>query len=95
MEYKPTIGLEIHAELKTKIRKQLCACKNDAHEKDPQKIFVLFVGVIRAPLPVINKEAVKSVLKKRGWQLVASWLDFTELDPQKLFFIPIFQRVIK
>ncbi|KKW09115.1 MAG: Aspartyl/glutamyl-tRNA(Asn/Gln) amidotransferase subunit B, partial [Parcubacteria group bacterium GW2011_GWA1_49_26] len=34
MNYIPTIGLEIHAELKTK-SKMFCSCKNDPLEKLP------------------------------------------------------------
>src|SRR6185295_6570188 len=34
MPYKPTIGLEIHAELKTN-SKMFCSCKNDPDEKRP------------------------------------------------------------
>ena len=32
--YTPTIGLEIHAELKTKT-KMFCKCRNDPEEKKP------------------------------------------------------------
>ena len=34
MKYMPTIGLEIHAELKTKT-KMFCNSKNDSEEKKP------------------------------------------------------------
>ena len=35
-EYHPTIGLEIHAELKTRT-KMFCACLNDPDEKEANK----------------------------------------------------------
>ncbi len=62
MEYKPTIGLEIHAELKTK-SKMFCDCLNDPDEKRPNvnvcPICLAHPGV----LPTINKKAVESVIK--------------------------------
>ena len=35
-DYRATIGLEIHAELKTRT-KMFCACLNDPDEKEPNK----------------------------------------------------------
>ena len=62
MEYKPTIGLEIHAELKTK-SKMFCDCLNDPDEKRPNvnvcPICLAHPGV----LPTINRKAVESVIK--------------------------------
>ena len=61
MEYEPTIGLEIHAELKTKT-KMFCDSLNDPDEKHPNlnvcEICMAFPGT----LPVINEEAVKKVI---------------------------------
>ncbi|TSC96947.1 MAG: aspartyl-tRNA(Asn)/glutamyl-tRNA (Gln) amidotransferase subunit B [Parcubacteria group bacterium Athens1014_26] len=62
MGYKPTIGLEIHAELKT-ATKMFCGCLNDPDEKHPNvnvcPVCLGHPGV----LPTINKKAVKSIIK--------------------------------
>jgi len=61
-EYFPTIGLEIHAELKTKT-KMFCSCLNDPEEKRPNiNICPICLGH-PGTLPVINEEAVKKVIK--------------------------------
>lgn len=60
--YKPTIGLEIHAELNTK-SKMFCSCKNDPDEKRPNfNVCPICLGH-PGTLPVINKEAVRKVIK--------------------------------
>lgn len=60
--YKTTIGLEIHAELKTKT-KMFCGCLNDPDEKHPnQNVCPVCLGH-PGVLPVINKEAVRMVVK--------------------------------
>ena len=60
--YKPTIGLEIHAELKTE-SKMFCGCPNKSDETEPNKntcpVCLGHPGV----LPTINREAVRSVIK--------------------------------
>jgi len=62
MEFTPKIGLEIHVELKTN-SKMFCSCKNDPDETRPNfnvcPICLGHPGV----LPVVNKEAVKKVIK--------------------------------
>ena len=61
-KYIPTIGLEIHAELKTRT-KMFCDCKNDSGEERPNvNICPVCLGH-PGTLPVINREAVRSVLK--------------------------------
>jgi len=62
MEYKPTIGLEVHAELKTK-SKMFCGCKNDPLEKEANINICPICMAHPGTLPVINKEAVKKVIK--------------------------------
>ncbi len=62
MSYLPTIGLEIHSELKTRT-KMFCGCLNDPNEKHPnQNVCPICLGH-PGTLPVINEEAVKKVLK--------------------------------
>lgn len=84
MQYKPTIGLEIHAELKTKT-KMFCACKNDADEKRPNVNICPVCMGHPGTLPVINKEAVKSVLKV-GLVVGGKSADFTEFDRKNYFY---------
>ena len=61
MEYEPVIGLEIHAELKTKT-KMFCDCLNDSLEKIPNKNICPICLGHPGVLPTINKEAVRKVL---------------------------------
>lgn len=59
--YKPVIGLEIHAELKTQT-KMFCSCKNDPDEKHPNfNICPVCMGH-PGTLPVINEEAVRKTI---------------------------------
>lgn len=82
--YTATIGLEIHAELKTKT-KMFCCSKNDPDEKRPNvNICPVCVGH-PGTLPVINKEAVKHVLRV-GVALGAKLADFTEFDRKNYFY---------
>ncbi len=62
MEYKTTIGLEIHVELKTK-SKMFCSSKNDPLEKRPNYNICPICTAQPGTLPVINKEAVRKVIK--------------------------------
>ncbi len=62
MRYKPTIGLEIHIELKTE-SKMFCSCKNDSLEKEPNVNICPVCTAQPGTLPVINREAVKKLIK--------------------------------
>ncbi len=59
---KPTIGLEIHAELKTKT-KMFCGCPNDPGEKHPNTNVCPVCLGHPGVLPTANAEAIKSVIK--------------------------------
>ena len=84
MDYKPTIGLEIHAELSTKT-KMFCSCKNDTDEKSPNvNICPICLGH-PGTLPVINKEAVKHVLKV-GIAVGGKLADGSEFDRKNYFY---------
>lgn len=84
MEYKPTIGLEVHAELKTKT-KMFCACKNDTNEKRPNvNICPVCLGHPGA-LPSINREAIRHILKI-GISVGGKLADDSEFDRKNYFY---------
>lgn len=82
--YKATIGLEIHAELKTKT-KMFCDSRNDPEEKRPNVNICPVCMAHPGTLPVINKEAVKHVVKV-GVALGGNIADFTEFDRKNYFY---------
>lgn len=84
MKYVPTIGLEIHAELKTKT-KMFCNSKNDPDVNMPNVNICPVCMAHPGTLPVINKEAVKSVLKV-GVAVEGKLADFTEFDRKNYFY---------
>ncbi len=83
-KYKATIGLEVHAELKTKT-KVFCACVNSADEVRPNMNICPVCMGHPGTLPVLNKEAVKHVLKV-GYSIGANIADFTEFDRKNYFY---------
>lgn len=83
-KYIATIGLEIHAELKTS-SKMFCSCKNDPDEGRPNiNVCPICLGH-PGTLPVLNKEAIKHVLKM-GNALGGEIADFTEWDRKNYFY---------
>lgn len=60
--YKTTVGLEIHIELATK-SKMFCKCVNNPDEAKPNVNICPVCMGYPGTLPVINKEAVKRVIK--------------------------------
>lgn len=82
--YIPTIGLEIHAELKTRT-KMFCNSKNDPDETRPNVNVCPVCMAHPGTLPVINKEAVKHIVKI-GRAVGGSIADFTEFDRKNYFY---------
>jgi aspartyl-tRNA(Asn)/glutamyl-tRNA(Gln) amidotransferase subunit B len=83
-KYIPTIGLEIHAELKT-ASKMFCACKNDPDEDKPNANVCPICLGHPGTLPVLNMEAIKHVLKM-GVAVGGTLADFTEWDRKNYFY---------
>ncbi len=82
--YTPTIGLEIHAELKTK-SKMFCGCTNNADEKRPNVNVCPVCMGHPGTLPVLNKEAIKHMIKV-GVAVGGTIANFTEWDRKHYFY---------
>lgn len=82
--YRPTIGLEIHAELAT-LTKMFCASKNDPDETRPNQNICPVCMAHPGTLPVINRDAVRHVLRV-GAALGSTLADYTEFDRKSYFY---------
>ena len=83
-KYYPTIGLEIHAELKTQT-KMFCGCKNDPDEKKPNVNICPVCMAHPGALPVLNKKAIENVIKV-GLAIGGGIADFSEFDRKNYFY---------
>ena len=83
-QYFTTIGLEIHAELKTN-SKMFCGCKNDPDEERPNTNVCPVCMAHPGTLPVINRQAVENVIKV-GMAIGGQIADFTEFDRKNYFY---------
>ena len=84
MKYQPTIGLEIHVELKTKT-KMFCASLNDPNKKRPNVNICPVCMGHPGTLPVINQEAVRKVLMC-GKALNGKLADYSQFDRKNYFY---------
>lgn len=84
MSLLPTIGLEIHAELKTKT-KMFCSSPNHPEGGEPNAYTCPVCLAHPGTLPVINKEAVRHVLRV-GTALGGTLADYTEFDRKNYFY---------
>jgi aspartyl-tRNA(Asn)/glutamyl-tRNA(Gln) amidotransferase subunit B len=84
MAYKATIGLEIHAELKTN-SKMFCSCKNDPDEKQPNFNICPVCTAQPGILPVANEEAIKKVIKT-GLALNCKIAEDSKFDRKNYFY---------
>ena len=83
-KYTPTIGLEVHAELKTQT-KMFCNSRNDANEERPNVNICPVCMAHPGTLPVINKQAVEYVLRV-GAALGSTIADYTEFNRKNYFY---------
>lgn len=84
MAYKPTIGLEIHAELKTN-SKMFCSCKNDPDEKRPNYNICPVCSAQPGTLPVANEDAIRKVIKT-GLALSCQIAENSKFDRKNYFY---------
>lgn len=83
-KYLATIGLEIHAELKTS-SKMFCSCRNNPDEEKPNTNICPVCMGHPGTLPVLNKEAIKHVLKI-GYAVGGNIANYTEWDRKNYFY---------
>ncbi len=82
--YQPTIGLEIHVDLKT-TTKMFCGCLNNPDEKQPNRNVCPICLAHPGTLPVINKKAVEAVLKL-GLALNSEIPEKSKFDRKNYFY---------
>ena len=82
--YEPTIGLEIHSELKTK-SKMFCSCANDPDESHANvNVCPICLGH-PGTLPTINEQAIKKLLMV-GAALNCKIAEFSKFDRKNYFY---------
>jgi len=84
MAYQPTIGLEVHIELNTK-SKMFCSCLNSPDERHPNVNVCPICMGHPGVLPVINKEAVRKVIKT-GLALNCQIPEYSKFDRKNYFY---------
>ncbi len=84
MAFRPTIGLEIHAELRTRT-KMFCDSRNDPDEVRPNVNVCPVCLAHPGTLPVINREAVRHILRV-GTAVGGTLADYTEFDRKSYFY---------
>ncbi len=82
--YKPTIGLEVHAELKT-LSKMFCGCPNNPHASEANTNICPVCLAHPGTLPVPNKTAIAYVLRF-GAAVKGVISSYTEFDRKNYFY---------
>ena len=83
-KYEPTIGMEVHVELKTN-SKMFCSCANNPDETEPNKNICPICMGHPGTLPVANKKAVEYVIKT-GLTLDCEIAEFSKFDRKNYFY---------
>ncbi len=84
MQYEPTIGLEIHVELKTRT-KMFCNSLNDPNETHPNVNVCPVCMAHPGTLPTANQEAIRKLIKV-GLALHCSIAEFSKFDRKNYFY---------
>ena len=84
MDYIPTIGLEVHAELSTRT-KMFCDCANDPDETRPNVNVCPICLAHPGTLPVINRSAVRHMVRI-GTAIGGSIADESVFDRKSYFY---------
>jgi len=84
MSYKPTIGLEIHVELKTN-SKMFCGCANNALEKRPNFNICPICTGQPGTLPLANEKAIELVVRA-ALALNCKINKFSKFDRKNYFY---------
>ncbi|MES2748773.1 MAG: Asp-tRNA(Asn)/Glu-tRNA(Gln) amidotransferase subunit GatB [Patescibacteria group bacterium] len=82
--YTPTIGLEVHAELKT-LSKMFCGCANKPHDTIANQNICPVCMAHPGSLPVANETAIKHVLLF-GTAVGGTIATYTEFDRKNYFY---------
>ena len=82
--YKTTVGIEVHAELKTK-SKMFCGCPNDPHASEPNANVCPVCMAHPGTLPTVNKEAVR-LLMEIGTAIGGTLATYSEFDRKNYFY---------
>ncbi len=82
--YTTTIGLEVHAELKTK-SKMFCGCPNEPHASVPNTNICPVCLAHPGTLPVANEQAVKNVITF-GTAVGGEVATYSEFDRKNYFY---------
>jgi len=83
-KYEPTIGMEIHVELRTNL-KMFCSCANNPDEEKPNKNICPVCLAHPGTLPVANKKAIEYVVKA-GLALNCRIAEFSKFDRKNYFY---------
>ena len=84
MEFKTTIGLEIHCQLKTQ-SKMFCGCNNNAEDAPINTLVCPVCLGLPGTLPVANTQAVEWTLKT-GLALNCELGEFSKFDRKHYFY---------
>jgi len=82
--YTTTVGIEVHAELRTK-SKMFCGCENNPHEGEPNSFVCPVCMAHPGTLPVVNKEAVHFLMQV-GRAIGGTLAEYSEFDRKNYFY---------